>query len=109
MCHSDKFTRLERLTKSFFVEDSPSSGAYLELLVRAEDEVVRYGVDDLALAVNLPLQLPTANVFLLGAMRVLQDDELALRRRFVDGDVALGGAGVGLTAGRLALHYAHCL
>ncbi|PAV75768.1 hypothetical protein WR25_11715 [Diploscapter pachys] len=74
-----------------------------------EDEVSRQGVDDLPLSVDSSLQLPLANGLVLGSVRVLQHNILAIWGGLVNGHVALGGALEGLTGGRLSLHNSHCL
>lgn len=62
----------------------------LEGLPGAEDEVFREGVDDLFLAVDLPLELPFADVLVFGPVGVLEGDELPVWGGLLNGDISLG-------------------
>lgn len=72
------------------VDTSLVAGPDLDALSRLEHKVLGESVDDLTLAVDLSLELPLAHGFLLGAVGVLENDELAVGLAFGDGDVTLG-------------------
>lgn len=86
---------------TFHSHSSPYA-ANLDALSRLQDEVPREGVDDLTTTVDLALELPFADMLLLGAVSVLQGDVLSMGIRLGDGHVALGRALVGMAAGSLA-------